>query len=102
MLLGKIKIYDIAKELNMSSKDLVEIAIKLNIDVKSHLSAISEEDAERIKAKVRSTGGSNNQNNNKKRRIKMTSIAITMMIVALLVIWGGLIFSLIRLPKEEK
>ena len=30
----------------------------------------------------------------------MTSIAITMMIVALLVIWGGLIFSLIRLPKE--
>ena len=30
------------------------------------------------------------------------SISITMMIVALLVIWGGLIFSLIRLPKEEK
>ena len=64
--MGKIKIYDIAKELNMSSKELVEIAIKLNIDVKSHLSSISEEDAERIKAKVRSTGGSNNQNNNKK------------------------------------
>ena len=32
----------------------------------------------------------------------MTGIAIAMMIVALLVIWGGLIFSLIRLPKEEK
>jgi len=32
----------------------------------------------------------------------MTSISITMMIVALLVIWGGLIFALIRLPKEEK
>ena len=32
----------------------------------------------------------------------MPSIAITMMIVALLVIRGGLIFSLIRLPKEEK
>ena len=32
----------------------------------------------------------------------MTSIAITMMIVALLVIWGGLIFSLIRLPKEGR
>lgn len=31
----------------------------------------------------------------------MTGIAIAMMIVALLVIWGGLIFSLIRLPKEE-
>ena len=32
----------------------------------------------------------------------MTSMAIAMMIVALLVIWGGLIFALIRLPKEEK
>ena len=32
----------------------------------------------------------------------MTGIAITMMIVALFVIWGGLIFALIRLPKEEK
>ena len=31
----------------------------------------------------------------------MTGIAIAMMIVALLVIWGGLIFALIRLPKEE-
>ena len=32
----------------------------------------------------------------------MTVIAVAMMIVALLVIWGGLIFALIRLPKEEK
>ena len=32
----------------------------------------------------------------------MTGIAITMMIVSLLIIWGGLIFALIRLPKEEK
>ena len=32
----------------------------------------------------------------------MTGIAIVMMIVAFLVIWGGLIFALIRLPKEEK
>ena len=31
----------------------------------------------------------------------MTSIAITMMIVALLVIWGGLIFSLIRLQRRK-
>ena len=32
----------------------------------------------------------------------MTGIAIAMMIVSLLIIWGGLIFALIRLPKEEK
>ena len=32
----------------------------------------------------------------------MTGIALTMMIVSLLIIWGGLIIALIRLPKEEK
>ena len=32
----------------------------------------------------------------------MTGIALTMMIVSLLIIWGGLISALIRLPKEEK
>ena len=32
----------------------------------------------------------------------MTGIALTMMIVSLLIIWGGSIFALTRLPKEEK
>ena len=40
-LLGKIKIYEIAKKLNLASKDVIEMAKKLNIDVKSHLSAIT-------------------------------------------------------------
>ena len=51
MLLGKIKLYDIAKELNLTSKEVLEIAKKLNIDAKSHLSSVDEAEAERIKAK---------------------------------------------------
>lgn len=31
----------------------------------------------------------------------MTSSAILMMIVAFAVIWGGFIYALIRLPKED-
>ncbi len=49
MLLGKIKLYDIAKELNLTSKDVVEIAKSLNINVKSHLSAVEEAEAQKIK-----------------------------------------------------
>ena len=49
MLLGKIKLYDIAKELNLTSKEVLEIAKKLNIDVKSHLSSVDEADANKIK-----------------------------------------------------
>ncbi|MBR0573129.1 MULTISPECIES: methionine/alanine import family NSS transporter small subunit [Pasteurellaceae] len=32
----------------------------------------------------------------------MSFIAIIMMIISLLIIWGGLVASLIHLPKEEK
>ena len=49
MLLGKIKIYDIAKELDLTSKEVMEIAQKLKIEAKSHLSAVDEEQAKRIK-----------------------------------------------------
>ncbi len=32
----------------------------------------------------------------------MSSIAITMMCVGLVIIWGGLVYAIKRLPKEEK
>ena len=50
--MGKIKLYDIAKEFDMSSKDILAIAVKLNIDAKSHLSSVSDEDAERIRKEI--------------------------------------------------
>ena len=53
MLLGKIKLYDVAKELNLTSKEVLEIAKKLNIEAKSHLSSIDEADANKIKESVK-------------------------------------------------
>ena len=46
--MDKIKIYEIAKKLGLASKDVLEAAQKLNIDVKSHMSGVSEEDAKKI------------------------------------------------------
>ena len=48
ILLGKIKIHEIAKKLNLTSKEVLEVAQKLNIEAKSHLSNIEESDAEKI------------------------------------------------------
>ena len=50
--MGKIKIYDIAKKLNLTSKEILEIANKLNIDAKSHLSGIDEDEAKRIENEI--------------------------------------------------
>ena len=47
-LLGKIKIHEIAKKLGLTSKEVIEVANNLNIEVKSHLSGVSEEEANKI------------------------------------------------------
>ena len=67
-LLGRIKLYDIAKELDIPSKELVDLAIKLKMDVKSHLSAISEEDAEKLRKEAKNQNLKNitNKKENKK------------------------------------
>ncbi|MDZ8261764.1 translation initiation factor IF-2 N-terminal domain-containing protein [Nostoc sp. ChiQUE01b] len=49
---GKLRIYELAKELNLDSKKLLVICEKLKIAVKSHTSAISESDAERIRIAI--------------------------------------------------
>ena len=48
MLLGKIKLHEIAKKLGLTSKEIVERAKELNIEAKSHLSGVNEEEAKRI------------------------------------------------------
>ena len=46
--MGKIKIHEIAKKLGLASKEVLDEAKKLNIEAKSHLSSVSEEEAKQI------------------------------------------------------
>ncbi len=45
---GKVRIYELSKELNLENKDLLGICEDLSIVVKSHSSSISEAEAEQI------------------------------------------------------
>jgi len=47
-LLGKIKIHEIAKKLGLTSKEVIDAANKLKIEVKSHLSGVEEEEANKV------------------------------------------------------
>ena len=47
---GKVRIYELSKELNLDNKELLAICDQLNIAVKSHSSTITESDAKRIRA----------------------------------------------------
>ena len=46
--MAKIKIHEIAKKIGLTSKEIIEKANELGINVKSHLSSIEEEQAEKI------------------------------------------------------
>ena len=46
--MGNKKIYELAKEINKTNKETIEIANSLGIDVKSHLNNITEEEANKI------------------------------------------------------
>jgi len=47
---GKVRIYELSKELNLDNKDIKEICEQLNIAVKSHSSTITADDASRVRS----------------------------------------------------
>jgi len=49
--LGKVKIHEIAKKIGVNSKEVLEKAIELGMEVKSHMSSIEEEEAKKIESK---------------------------------------------------
>ena len=49
--MGKVKLHEIAKKIGVNSKEVVEKAIELGLDVKSHMSTVEEADAKKIESK---------------------------------------------------
>ena len=63
--MGKIKIHEIAKKLGLASKEVVERAQQLKIEVKSHMSGVTDEEAKTIEDSF-----ANNQKASSKQEIK--------------------------------
>ena len=51
--MGKIRIYELARELNMTNKQLLEKLEELGIPAKSHMSSVEDSEVDNIKAKIR-------------------------------------------------
>ena len=47
---GKVRVYELSRELNLDNKDILAICEQLNISIKSHSSTITDTEAERIRA----------------------------------------------------
>ncbi|GEQ48218.1 translation initiation factor IF-2 [Tetragenococcus koreensis] len=63
--MGKKRIYELAKEMNKSSKEIVEVAQSLGFDVNNHMGSLSESEEQKVRQNL---GGQsqNNQSSNKK------------------------------------
>lgn len=74
ILMEKIKIHELAKKLNLNSKDILEKASSLGIDAKSHLSSITEEEAKKIEKAMGKNmeKEKNNQVKNEKKKEKVS------------------------------
>jgi translation initiation factor IF-2 len=55
---GKVRIYELSKELDLDNKDILAIASRLDIAVKSHSSTIAESEADQIRSAARQSRGS--------------------------------------------
>ena len=53
--MGSIKIHEIAKKVGVSSKEVLNKALEMGLDVKTHLSIVSDEEAKKIEAKFSNT-----------------------------------------------
>ena len=69
-LLGKMKLYELAKELNLASKDLLKIASENGIEVKSHLSSLDDDQIEKLKDSVSNSSSTETKKSTSKKDSK--------------------------------
>ncbi len=69
--MGKIKIHEIAKEIGLSSKEIIEKAKELGIEATSHLSGVNEQEALKIKNALLANG-KKQENKNKEDKKQET------------------------------
>ena len=79
--MGKMKIHELAKELGVASKEIIEKAQKLGLKITSHLSNIDEEQANQIRKQYsnkaeKNTGKTTEGENNKKEKKAKSSPVI--------------------------
>ena len=68
--MGKIKLYEIAKKVGLTSKEVMEVAKKLNIEFKTHMSSVTEQEAKMIEEKLE---GNNIKANETEKKEEKTS-----------------------------
>ena len=68
--MGKMKVYELAKKLDKTSKEIIAIAQESGIEVKSHMSSLEEDMIQKIESKVKGVKSTDSKNNKVKETKK--------------------------------
>ncbi len=66
--MGKIKIHEIAKKLGLTSKEILEKAKSLNLNIKSHLSSVTDEEANQLEEALKKKDKTEQKNKQNKKQ----------------------------------
>ena len=68
--MGKMKVYELAKKTNKTSKEIIAVAEKLGIEVKNHLSSLDDDMVKKIEEGMRETHVEENKTKSKKEKVQ--------------------------------
>ena len=68
--MGKIKVYEFAKKMNKTSKEIIAVAEKLGIEVKNHLSSLDNDMVKKIEEGMREPHVEENKTKSKKEKVQ--------------------------------
>jgi translation initiation factor IF-2 len=71
--MGKKRIYELAKEINQSSKDVVDKAHKLGMDVKNHMGAITSEEETKLRQAFKGGTPVNSQQKDQRKPVQASN-----------------------------
>ena len=63
MLLSKMKVHELAKKLDKTSKEIIAIAQELGIEVKTHMSSLEDGMIQKIENRVKGVKSTDSKNN---------------------------------------
>lgn len=70
--MSKKRVYEYAKDLNMSSKELLELAKSQGLNYKSHMASMDEADMKKVKEALDNQGQAGNQSSDNKEQAKQS------------------------------
>ena len=68
--MGKMKIHELAKEIDKTSKEIIAVAQELGLEIKSHMSSLEDNEIKMVKEKLLGGKAASNKKKEEPKEVK--------------------------------